>query len=315
MIINILKIRLLQAYRNIKDIGLFRILFLIFLFIFFNIFIFHLLKDSSNGLYVVLVQLFTIISIQVNRKDKSFIKIIFEKPYTIYFFEYLLFSFPILIFCIYHHQFYLLIYQVIGVFLISLIPSTITKKSRNNFLIRLIPSECFEIKSGFRRYFWIITPLLFLTAIFSFYIAVVPLFFVLISVLLLDFFQECEPRNILDNCELSPSLFIHRKLLINSKLLFYIEFPLIIAYLFFNLEYCYIVLIVSALTLLVLNYVILLKYSSYQPKIKLSSNSIFGALAIMCYIMPFFIPLIIIILIRNYFKSISTLNFYLDAHN
>ena len=74
-----IKIRLKQLFRGIIVIGIFRIIFLILLFGYLMLFVFKLTEDQTNALYVVGVISLLTLWIQINRKDKVFLKTNFKK--------------------------------------------------------------------------------------------------------------------------------------------------------------------------------------------------------------------------------------------
>ena len=73
-----IKIRLKQLFRGIIVIGIFRIIFLILLFGYLMLFVFKLTEDQTNALYVVGVISLLTLWIQINRKDKVFLKTNFK---------------------------------------------------------------------------------------------------------------------------------------------------------------------------------------------------------------------------------------------
>ena len=83
MITAILKIRFSQLFRLLKEIGLFRIIFLLLIlwFVFFIAYQFMILPENTIMSIIVIVFLF--LSLHASRNDKLFIKTTIKSPYSI----------------------------------------------------------------------------------------------------------------------------------------------------------------------------------------------------------------------------------------
>ncbi len=314
MIIKILTIRLKQIYRDVSNIGLFRMLVaVVFLFLFF-LFLFNQLQIYRNGIIAISVQILLIASIQINRSDKKFLSIISKNPYPIYLFEYLTFSLPIFILCFVNKRFDLVLYQIVGIASVSTLNVTIKKTNRNNFFLRLIPAECFEMKSGLRSQFWIVVTFYLVGVCLSFWVGTIPLIIFLLTAFFSGYFQECEPRNIIELKEVVARKFLKIKLLENLKPFVVLLSPLVILFLCFHYEFWYIILIEFLYSLLVFCFFIFLKYAMYQPLNKLQANSVLTGFVMISFFVPFLIPVVLGMMVWYYFKAVANLNKYLEIY-
>ncbi len=311
MIKQIVKIRRKQAYRNIASIGIFRIAVVFILAVFLFAFIFNQLHETINGIIVILLFTVFVLFLHLQRTDKVFISIIYNSPRLIYFAEYLILSLPILITSFLAKRYDLMIYALVGISVIPFfnISIKIKKENLNNKILNLIPNRCFEIKSGFRQYFYFIIPLNILALILGFWIGSAPIMLIINTLIFTSFYQTCEPRNIIEINELSPDSFISKKLKNNLLVFTLLHTPVISMFLLFNYQYFIIIAIVWVCGVLFLVFAILLKYALYSPNADLKANSIIISIAV------FFPPIIFFMLPIYYFKAKNNLIFYLDDYN
>lgn len=317
MIKQILFIRIKQTFRSIKNIGILRTLFVLFFIAYVSLITYNQFQQNLEGILIIVFLLSIIFTIHVLRTDKNFLNNITLNPQFIYFTEYIFFTSPVILLCIVTSRIDLILYQIIGLSLISLlnVSYNFKKQNLNNFLIRLIPTDCFEVKSGIRQSFWLMVPLYFLSLGFTFWIGTAPTMMFFSLFFFISFYQECEPRNVLEINEFSPRKFLINKLLINYKIFTIIQIPLIILFMFFHIEYWWIVLIEYAFATIVLIFIILLKYTMYSPNEFLNANTILGVFATFSIILPFLLPVLILFTVLYYFKAIENLKQHLNAYN
>lgn len=91
--------------------------------------------------------------------------------------------------------------------------------------------------------------------------------------------------------------------------------PLVLAFVLFHPELWFIPVVEYVLISFILMYAIFLKYAFYKPNQQLIAGQIFTAIGALSLFLPFLIPLVWILSVRFYFKSISNLNPYLDDFN
>lgn len=314
MIGKILNIRLKQLYRESKGIGIVRIIFLLALvaFIFFALYV--NIEIVPTKYYITATYLTLILFLHLNRKDKRFLSLIFNRPYIIFITEYFLLSVPLLIISILKFEFVLIALILSGVSIISFLTLTIQKTNRNNFIIRMIPDNNFEWKSGVRKYFWSIVPVWIATVLGSFLIGAVPTGIFLITSAIISFYQESEPRNLIELYELPARKFIKNKLIGSLKINTAVSIIPMLLFLIFHTEYWYIVVYEFIMCNFVITFVILLKYARYAPCEDLSANGILTGMALISIALPFLFAAIIVMGVVYYFKSINNLNRYLNAY-
>ena len=102
MILTVLKLRLLQFLRVLKEIGLIRIIILSLLFCIVPILAYHFLVPPKNTIKWLIVIGLLLLFIHSYRKDDHFLKIIINNPYLIYLSEYLLLTLPFFIIWLKH---------------------------------------------------------------------------------------------------------------------------------------------------------------------------------------------------------------------
>jgi len=315
MIQNILKIRLLQLFRILKDIGLIYVVILILLIAVFSFFFYTQLNLFPNCILAVIVLASIAVTIQLSRKDRGFIKMVFRKTRILYFIEYTVLSLPFVIMIILSANWYVLALLLV---LYLLIAQFDLKRKLNFKFIKfgcLIPDDNFEWTSGLRRTFPYMIALYLLALGLSFY-PYASLFIIwLILSVIASFYNESEPYNVLIANELPANEFVNKKLLKHLKLYIIFTIPVILVYSIFNWQTYFITIIFYILSLITVAFFILTKYANYDPGYKMKANGVYTALALLSIFIPFLVPLPIFLSIRNYNRSISNLNHYLNAYH
>lgn len=315
MIINLIKIRILQTCRGIRDIGLFRAIFLLLILVpLLILFLYNRLSTPNYNHIITGIWLIIVLIIHRSRKDYSFLFKISDNPFLPYLSEYLLFSVPFMIMLAITGQYLHIGVTCIVLVSISLIkPSSKAKRIYSSF-IKYLPDGLFEWQSGFRKNF---IPLLLFYLIG--FLGIYKVWFSAISVFLLtiticSFYSEYEPRKILESSELSASKFIKTKLLNHTKSMIVFILPIFIISMI-HIDYWLYVLISFFVVINLLIGVILLKYAYYYPNVTSRAHQFISSIAILLsVILPFSIILVFAnILLYN--KSLRNLNNYLNAYN
>lgn len=317
MIDKIIKLRAKQFYRSCANLGVRNTLFFLTLLILYFVAIFEKTPKNSDGIYLVAFHLFLIFGFHLSRKDKKFLSSIVSSTFRIYFAEYLLLSSPFILMACFFFRFDYAIYQILGVFLIAFFDVSFGFKEQNfnTFLLKLIPAHCFELKSGFRKNFWLCSFFYVLSLIFSFLLASVPLMLLFLAAIFYSFYQKSEPRLFLEACALPPKKFLAHKLTSSIFVFIALHIPLLGLFAIFHSQYFFIILAEFMITLNGLILIIFLKYAMYAPERNLSANAIFIGLALGSIFMPFLIPVISVMSFVYYKKAIQNLTQYLDAYH
>lgn len=315
MYLTILHIRFKQVYRAASGLGLFRSLFLTALMIFLLIALYTYVSLPEWSGWISAAYLASIFIMHIKRADEQFLKVNIANYRAILFFEYLLLAMPLLICLIYFQFFELASVTLIGLAAITFLGFAFQKKGLNNRIIKAIPDEAFEWKAGIRKYF-IFGIIVWLTGMFtSGFVGSAPIAILVLSLMVANFYESGEPLTILLSSELNPKQFLFRKILIVQAICSVVLLPLIIAFFIFHAELWYIPVIEFVLISFFLWYSILLKYAFYKPNQQLIAGQIFTAIGAMSLFLPFLIPLVWILSVRFYFKSIANLNTYLNDFN
>ena len=198
---------------------------------------------------------------------------------------------------------------------ISIIDVSLTKVSINSVFQKIIPDDNFEWKSGIRKSLIFIITIWFVGFTVSFFTAVVPIVIFFLGAVILSFYEEPEPLQILLANEMSAKKFLIQKIKSHSLAFFVLIAPLIISFFVFNHEYYYIVLIEYVLFAILLVYTILLKYAFYTPVEKSGAIQTFTMFGIISIFIPILIPVIIVLSIKFLFQAINNLNIYLNDFN
>ena len=315
MIIEILNIRVRQLFRMIIQIGIFRAIFLFGLLSLFIGYIFLILSEKTYHIYLISVFIALILAVQVKRKDKVFLSVYAKKYQVVFFIEYLILSFPLIIPLIYYELWSWMFLFVLSLLIISFLNFNIKRTSVNSVLQRLIPNNNFEWKAGVRKNIIPLISLWTIGLITSFYFASVPIIIFVLGVIILNFYEKPEPLQILLAPELNTKKFLQKKIKNHLMVFFLMIMPLILLSVAFNPEYYYILLIEFFAFSFLLIYTILLKYAFYRPNITSGASKIFTNIGVLGLIIPIFMPLIIILSIRFLFKASNNLNFYLNDFN
>lgn len=316
MILAILKIRLLQLKRTLDTLSFLEALPFPIAVIIGVWLLYKNMQLYPNYLYVLLLLVISLITIHVNRTDKSFIQLISPQTAKIYLTEYLFFTAPLLLIigCSTHWYglFFLLpIYLSLPFFHYT------PKKNRNTYrLIALVPVQYFEWRSGMRKYFWAIASCYALAIVSSAVPFLSLLLLFLLSSIIGYFYTQCEPISILGVAEVPPQTFLATKLRTHSLLLLLFIAPIVIAYVILQAKTAWIFAILLPILLLRFQLMILLKYALYEPNTRLNGHTTVVDLYIFLVILvPILLPLLLVIYRRNYKKSLNNLKFYLDAYH
>lgn len=308
------KIRILQSFRFLKEIGIIRTLFLVFVVLpFAVIFIYEKSGNNPYGyLFSVILGSFFFM-LHRRRRDYSFLCGLISHPAWFYWVEYLIFSLWFAGILLYKGDYGAVLLWMIILMLISLSrPRRFVLHAYTN-IIRNVPSDLFEWRSGIRQNFWFlwIIPIFMLAGIFSYVSGVFAFFLFVMSVL--DFYVECEPLNILGARHTESKNFIKQKLLRHIGFFAWILLPFLLVLLSHGLYWYYsIVAYFIALNLLV--FVILLKYSFYSPgAYTIFLRYVFPVVCLISVLLPVGI-LVVFANVILYRKALKRLNIYLYAY-
>jgi len=310
-----INIRFKQLIRAIIEIGFFRMIFLIGLIAFLGITIFIQTSKPPNSFYVAGITTAFIVFIHSKRQDKLFLKTHFNDFRLMLFVEYLLLSSPIIAFLIWHHQWIPAVVLLLAPRLIVFIDVKPSYRNLNTKLQKLIPNTCFEWKAGIRKTFYATVILWFAALGTSFYIGSVPIAIFVLGIIFLSFYENGEPLQMLIAFEKSANQFLLQKIELQLFLFSVLILPLILAFIIFHPENWYIPIAEYFIFTSVNIYTVLTKYAFYTPNSKSPAGQTFAAIGAVCGIIPFLLPVVWLLSLRFYFKSVENLNTYLNDYN
>jgi len=314
MIKVLLKIRLKQIYRNINGIGLIRLIVLIGFIGLMGIALYVKTSDKLTSQYISIGFLLLILLIHLKRGDKLFLKSHFSNVKTLMLTEYIVFSIP-LVGCFLIHKQWIAISELSALLIIVNLDLKARHSNLNTKLQKLIPDDAFEWKAGLRKQFFVIVPVWIIATLTSFFVGSVPIAIFILGISTSTFFEKCEPYQFLWSYELSSKKLLLLKIKRQLQLFSIIVVPLIVLFLLFNFNRWYIPIAEYFIFCSLHIYSIMTKYAFFEPNIKPPAAQVFLNIGAVGLIIPIFLPVIWLLTIRFYLKSVNNLNFFLDDYN
>jgi len=315
MIRGFINIRFKQVFREIKGIGLFRFIFLAGLLVFLGFILFKQTEILPNAYYFLGIYLSVIVSIQLVRHDKLFLKSHFNNYKLICLTEYSILTIPLLLCLIYHSHWLLIFISFLLLYLIANLDFKVKPRDLNTKLQQWIPYDCFEWKGGLRKFFLFIVPLWIILLTTSFFIGSVPIAIFILGLVPFGFYEKSEPYQMILAYEMSTRRFLFHKISLQIILFSVITIPLVLAFMFFHYENWYIPIVEYFIFISLYIYFILAKYAFYEPNIKSPITVIFGSIGATAIFIPFLLPAVWLLSVWLYIKSTNKLNFYLNDYN
>jgi len=315
MIIAFLIIRFKQLLRALIGIGVFRLFVLVVILFLIALGMLLQISKEPNVFIVAGVFLFIILTVHLKREDKLFLKTYYDHFKLLHFIEYFILSVPLIIMLFIHNQWLIVPVYIPFLFVIPFINIKTTYVNYNTKLQKLIPDNCFEWKGGLRKNLLSLSFIWILGFSTSFFIGSVPLVLFILGLFPLSFYEKGESLQMLLAWEIRTKSFLLIKIKNQILLFSVLSIPLIIAFVLFHPERWYIPLVEFILLLSFQIYIIVLKYAFYKPNMKSGGAQMFSAFGTISIFMPFFIPVVWILTVWFWFKSLKTLNFYFDDYN
>ena len=307
----LLNIRLIQIKRELNSAGL-GVLIIPGIFLFLIYASYSIFLKTTDAYYLTAFLFFVCLSFQVKRKDKVFVYTHLQNPYREIYLEYVALIFPFAVTCLLTDNWIMLPILLISLWLVPLLKYTTKQKTYFKNISKIIPAYNFEWISGFRKSFLLLILLYLLSVAFSWF-RILPLFLLwFITVTICSFYTECEPLVILKEGNFSSKEFLWKKLLRHSKYLTLIYTPILIINILFNPEYWLLILLFIPIQLSLLCLAICLKYSTYEPNTNSIGNSILFSVISIGSIIPFLLPLPLLMAVNAFGKAKRNLNTYLN---
>lgn len=251
--------------------------------------------------------------IHIRRKDYHFVCLVDTGAWRVFFVDYLLISWPVMLLGIIQGSWYVLPGLVAGCGLISLIRQPSWKTGKGFPVPSIIPWELFEFRAGFRKYGgWLL--LMYVGALVGLLLPYLSFAFLwFFTAFFVENFRVCESKAVLCSRELPAGRFIHRKLWTYGC--FFMLFVLPICLLYAGIRPAEWWLPAAFLILASLNVLvsILYKYAVYEPEKKIVGGMSL-AISFIGILVPVLAPFTLLLLIRYYSIARKNVKPYLYAY-
>ncbi|MEO5572148.1 MAG: hypothetical protein ABIT08_15050 [Bacteroidia bacterium] len=306
----LIKIRLLQFNRQLLSIGIIYSI-LIFLSVLLALYFSYNGFIKVNNAYKVTGLISGVVFfIHLSRKDLQFVHRHIEYPIQNIFAEYVLFTLPFTSLCLVTKQWYYFPVLLFEFYCTAYIHIKRIPKTYFPGLSKIIRSNNFEWLSGIRKNSIFFLAIYFL-GLASSWMEIVPLVFLLIlTAVVSSFYYECEPLQILFATAKNAKDLLKAKIKNHSLRLLILFAPVIIINSIFHPNMILINILFVFFQILFLLFAILLKYAAYSPNNNVKQNSILFFFAFLGSVIPYLLPLSLIMNIRNYKKAVANLNQY-----
>ena len=310
--LTLIKIRLIQIKHEAKDTGTYLVLVIgTICFLVFTSYKIYL--QTSYAYYLTGILLLICLSIQLNRKDKRFVYNHVKNPFLEIYAEYIAVVFPFLVTSLFTKNWLCFPILIISLLPLPLIKIYFIQKTYFKNLSILLPSTIFEWISGFRKSFTLIIPLYILAISISWF-RILPLFLLwLITISIQSFYYECESIQILRERNYSSKQLINRKLISHSKYLLFFYTPILVVNTSFHNDQWFVNLLFILIQITLLCLAICIKYSNYKPAQSSFSNNIVISIISISSIIPYLLPIPLLMTIKYYQKAKCNLKTYLHA--
>lgn len=308
----IVRVRLHQIKRQLESLGLGYTLFLLVFLcaVIFYVFLAYLQKDK--GLYVFSLTILILSWFHISRNDKQFVYSQVDHPVQNTFAEYFIFMLPVTIPSLFTSHWFYFPLLILSFYVISNIKINLKQRTMFPHLSKIISPQNFEWLSGLRKNL-ISFLILFVLAAITSWIRILPLVFLcFIMLTVTSFYQECESLQILFASSPSPQKMLKQKIVSHTKFILIIFIPILIVNSVFNPDFILINVAFLLIQITILIFSILLKYTTYMPNENLKGNTVLLSAVTIGSLIPFFLPIPLIMCFRNYSKAIKNLNFYFN---
>lgn len=318
MIQFMLLFRIRQVIRYAQEVGILRT---IILFVAFIIFVPRLAVElwTNNPYYLALFWGSILISIHFKRPDHNFLKRLDIQRKLLFSVEYGILSLTLIVFFIYQGFWWVGLGLALQVIALPWVPPMAIKlnvgRNKKWWDTKTLWSPLyFEWISGVRQRFLIVVTLWGLGMVFCAFAPVVPIITFLLTIIIVQFYLHCEPKEMVEVLDLSPHDFVRWKVGQTLRLFALFTLPLWIGFMVFNPAYWFALPTVWFITGLLLMLAVVLKYATYIPNEDLSQNNTLMTLAIMFTFLPPFSFLINVFwIVRYYNRAVVNMKMYLDS--
>jgi hypothetical protein len=310
MFIQILDFRLRQFWRILKSIGVAYFLLLIFVCIGFFLGLVDSVLQSTSP-WVGLLGTIIVASIHFSRRDGGFLRLLGINRLKLYFWEYFLLLSPLTFLFLVGHNLGAIATQTIGLAIVAFLPNPELGGAHfaNRLDFALLPKDAFELRSLLRKNL-IILGLVYVGSLFVCQFTVVPITIVIILALLfVGLFDEVEGKALFEAVHFRGGI-LKRKILLYVGMFQLILLPQTILFLFFHLEYWYIILAVIFVCSTSIIFNVVYKYAQYAPYRRKVYNSMASSIFFGFALVPFLYPVTILYLFYYWRKARKNLRLF-----
>ena len=305
-----LKIRLIQGYRLLQDIGWLRI-------ILFTVFVVPFaIRYLSNPAYTLFAYGVLLSSIHFFRTDTHFLKVQHLPFLAIFWLEYAVLATPMLLYlCWLSAWFYALALLLFVILLPYLrVYITATQPLKLLWLPRLLHPQAFELQSGLRKNFPLVVFTLLLALVFVQYVYTVPVFLIFMTFHTAFYYLEMEGMSLPMLLAATPQQLLWKKIKFQLVYFWLFVSPLCILFLLFHSTYWFVLLYFMVSSSLAQLFPIFYKYAVFVPAQQPIYNgwiyATFCTILLFIILIPFFIPVGLFALWRYYRKATQQMAVY-----
>jgi hypothetical protein len=278
------------------------------------LFLYAQLSIYPNVFLVLALSVFILIVFQLNRKDRTILAMIYNKPFLAIWMEYIVLSLPLMA-IIAFSNYYFVLFPIFASFSAAFLPGRRKKKQAAKYSVLKYFGNSFEWAAGMRKNYLVIGFLILFAFIFITKPYIPFLFYLFILTICCGFYSRHEPLQLLFIQKKRPLSFLIAKWKEACINFYKISLPFCILYTVFNFESGWISLYFILLTGIAFAYFIASKYAYYVPNETNAGNQILQLVFAVGIIVPFFLPVTLLMLIYFFIQAKKNLHQYLHAYN
>lgn len=240
-----------------------------------------------------------------SRRDVPFLRKLITHPFYVLLTDYLTLGSLFLLYCAITGNFSLLIIALALILLFSTMPFRHSKSTHFQPALSFISSAAYEWKAGLRKNSLLLVLLYIFALAAVTFPAVSLLFCFLLHSIFTSFYQPNESISLLRVQGNNPKKILAGKIKLGLKLQTLIFLPVAILNSLLQNFYIYVWLIFLIATCISLTFSIISKYSYYRPETSNSPSQVNQAISIFSFIIPFLLPLPLMLSIMRYPSAIQ----------
>lgn len=273
------------------------------------------LRQEPNGYIAVGVCVLLLFTYHSRRKDAGFIKIFYRKTYRIYLLEYTALSLPFFLLIVLSAQWKLLPCMAAGLLGVACLPQRKAIAGRPKIpYARCFPGS-YEWVAGCRRSSVYLAAFYLASILVSIqtYLGVAVYFFLVWA--FVSFYSEGESLSLLCLPEQGPLAYLGSKIGRAIRNFHAASLPFYVLFVILYPAKGWLLLWLSLAACLSFGYGICLKYARYVPDEKHIGNNVTLFVGLLGPVVPFLLPLTLVLGIRYFILALKNLKLYLDAYD